>query len=78
MCFAYLVGKVILGRKLFVQNISNTFVYFSRSAIFNKSTLKSPTIIFVVFSFPNLLISGANSFINVSMLMLLLLSFGGL
>ena len=72
------MGKVILGRKLFEQNMSNTFAYFSRSAIFNKSTLKSPTIIFVVFSFPKVLISGANSFINVSILVLLLLSFGGL
>ena len=72
------MGKVILGRKLFEQNMSNTFAYFSSSAIFNKSTLKSPTIIFVVFSFPKILTSGANSLINVSILVLLLLSFGGL
>ena len=71
-------GKGYLGEEAICTKHINTFAYFSRSAIFDKSTLKSPTIIFVVFSFPNLLISGSNSFINVSMLVLLLLSYGGL
>ena len=47
-------------------------ILFSLSNFLNKSTLKSPTIIF--FSFPN----GGNSFINILRFVLLLLYFVGL
>ena len=49
-CLASLVGKVILGKKLFVHIKSKNSPNLSRSEIFSKFILKSPAIAVYVFS----------------------------
>ena len=76
-CLANLVGKLILGKKLFVHIKSRKSPNFSRSEICNKFILKSPTIAAYVFSRWIISIIGESSDINCCIFALLLLSWGG-
>ena len=76
-CLANLVGKLILGKKLFVHIKSKKSPNFSRSEICNRFILKSPTIAAYVFSLWRIAIMGESSDINCCIFTLLLLSWGG-
>ena len=76
-CLANLVGKLILGKKLFVHIKSRKSPNFSRSEICNQFILKSPTIAAYVFSRWIISIIGESSDINCCIFALLLLSWGG-
>ena len=77
-CLANLVGKRILGKKLFVHIKSKKSQNFSRSEICNRFILNSPTIIAsYVFSLWRMAIMGESSDINLCIFALLLLSWGG-
>ena len=76
-CLANLVGKLMLGKKLFVHIKSKKSPNFSRSEICNKFILKSPMIAAYVFSHWRIAIMGESSDINCCILVLLLLSWGG-
>ena len=73
-CLANLMGKVILGKKLFVHIKSKKSPNFSRSEICNKFILKSPTIPAYVFSLISISIIGESSDTNCCIFPLLLLS----
>ena len=76
-CLANLVGKVILGKKLFVHIKSRKSSNLSRSEICNRFILKSPTIAAYVFSRWSIFMIGESSDMNCCILALLLLSWGG-
>ena len=75
-CLTHLVGKLILRKKLFVHIKSNKS-NFSRSKIWNRFILKSPSIAAYVFSLWRIAIMEESSDINCSIFVLLLLSWGG-